>query len=1135
MATSPKKSRWGRRIFFSILGLFLLAPVVLYLILTSPRFLQWSIDKVNHIIPGQIVYEDLQFHLAEGELGGRGLKYLTAQGEPAVALESLDLDFYWPALFVGKLDIKKLQMADLEIDLGKFPKKKKPSNWRKVLQLISKRISINESRITPVKLTLREGAVLELNGLNVELSRQILGEQQIHLHLDRTLLTEKEKTFSAEDINFSGFMEIPVLREFNFFVKKAKGGLKMEGIALPGIEGGGLQTQFFIDGDRLIFKQGELKTADGTLSLELEFDSNKPALNLKLKNQSPITFKAIPRASENLTQTFTAFQLDLEAAVAGKSLKELNGSIDLKLDAKGNPAHDKTPDHHLSLKGKLKQGALQFTLFEITSEKMNLKGEGVVDFAGQNFDVKVKTQNFDVTTLVNTLAELDLSGYADAEGTITGPFRRPNFNLTARAKEAGYSFLNFGEINGVFKIQDGDLSFEGGSPAGNEAFTKVKVVVKDLYHKTRRTTLTSEFRNLEADKLLLNENFQGKVTGTFDMQAEGGKESGKLQARIDSFGLYGFEFEFLEATGALTDNQFILKPVTFQPKDYEILKVPDPVVLKFDDHGWSLGGILLPGIAMEGKFQKSKPTHVNLDVTLQNADLKPVLASRGLPVRESRAEGKIAMQLGVDDNPTSIDILLDRLDIPLEEGALKNDGKIEVTIKPPRVEFRKARFLSGNSGFQVAGSYTLEGPLDLRVEGDLNLDLLPLLVPKMFRDGEGSAKMDLKVGGTADKPHGLGSITFENAGLSLRPVRGQVENLNGSLKFTPQGISFENIRGTMREGDLIVNGKIALNEFKPGFYDLTIDTREVALSEPGVYKIIFSGTFILKGPADRALLSGTMDINDGVYSRDFNLTQSLLKAETPAVKEPPPEFLKDIQLDLQIRSPGELAVKNNIARIFFKSDLKVTGPATKPKIGGAMEVLDGEFHYFTVDFQGATGTIDFRNPDKGPYVDITLSKNYQSAFSDITAYVTLEGFTDNLQVNFSSNPPLERRDLMALVFTGVLPGDARRNLSGTNLASTVIASQLSQVIEKPLAKTAHLDIFRLEATDPDQTAAISRLVVGKRLTDRLSLEFKTDLGVDKPLQGVQMEYLLLDNILLKATQFNDGEFDFNLALRFALF
>ena len=54
-------------------------------------------------------------------------------------------------------------------------------------------------------------------------------------------------------------------------------------------------------------------------------------------------------------------------------------------------------------------------------------------------------------------------------------------------------------------------------------------------------------------------------------------------------------------------------------------------------------------------------------------------------------------------------------------------------------------------------------------------------------------------------------------------------------------------------------------------------------------------------------------------------------------------------------------------------------------------------------------------------------------------------------------------------------------------------------------------------------------------TDRLSLEFKTDLGIDDPLQGVQAEYQLLDNALLKASQLTDGSFNFNFTLRWRKF
>jgi hypothetical protein len=102
------------------------------------------------------------------------------------------------------------------------------------------------------------------------------------------------------------------------------------------------------------------------------------------------------------------------------------------------------------------------------------------------------------------------------------------------------------------------------------------------------------------------------------------------------------------------------------------------------------------------------------------------------------------------------------------------------------------------------------------------------------------------------------------------------------------------------------------------------------------------------------------------------------------------------------------------------------------------------------------------------------------------------------------------------------------------MAASVLTSQLGQVIQGPTSRKARLDIFRLEASDPERSEALTTLVVGKKLSERLTLQFRSDLGVNEPVQGVQLEYLLIDNVLIKGTQLSDGVFNFNLALRFKL-
>src|SRR5262245_13608692 len=110
MPTGPKQSRWGRRVFLSLLTFLFLALLGLYLVLSSPRFMHWAIDKLNHIIPGQIVYDDLQFRLRQGEFTARQLKYLNEQNEPALSLGEMRLDFYWLSVLAGKLEMKNLHI-----------------------------------------------------------------------------------------------------------------------------------------------------------------------------------------------------------------------------------------------------------------------------------------------------------------------------------------------------------------------------------------------------------------------------------------------------------------------------------------------------------------------------------------------------------------------------------------------------------------------------------------------------------------------------------------------------------------------------------------------------------------------------------------------------------------------------------------------------------------------------------------------------------------------------------------------------------------------------------------------------------------------------------------------------------------
>ncbi len=74
----------------------------------------------------------------------------------------------------------------------------------------------------------------------------------------------------------------------------------------------------------------------------------------------------------------------------------------------------------------------------------------------------------------------------------------------------------------------------------------------------------------------------------------------------------------------------------------------------------------------------------------------------------------------------------------------------------------------------------------------------------------------------------------------------------------------------------------------------------------------------------------------------------------------------------------------------------------------------------------------------------------------------------------------------------------------------------------------------MEANDPTEEQG-SSLVIGKQLTDRLALEFKTGLNADSDLRTVEMEYLLFDNVVIKGSHGRHNRFKLDVAFQWKLY
>ena len=282
-------------------------------------------------------------------------------------------------------------------------------------------------------------------------------------------------------------------------------------------------------------------------------------------------------------------------------------------------------------------------------------------------------------------------------------------------------------------------------------------------------------------------------------------------------------------------------------------------------------------------------------------------------------------------------------------------------------------------------------------------------------------------------------------------------------------------------------------------------------------------------------LSGDVPIVDGRYGKDFTIIEALTPKDKRKKKVPldDDEDVFNPKLALKIRSSGDMEIKNNVGEIFLNVNVEVGGTRLKPIVTGSINTSEGYVDYLGLDFDITRGFLEFRGAGEEPYLEIHAEKEVRV----YNVQMILYGPIDNLKMDLeASSPygPLDRHDVVSLLLFGATEkerDEARR--SGAQIGAAWGASGVGGVLGGPIEHFAHIDTFRLEAADPD-SEAFSRVAIGKEISDRLTVSFASDLGVDNAVQTFAAEYLITDNVLVKGQRSTDAKYEISGILRFRL-
>lgn len=352
---------------------------------------------------------------------------------------------------------------------------------------------------------------------------------------------------------------------------------------------------------------------------------------------------------------------------------------------------------------------------------------------------------------------------------------------------------------------------------------------------------------------------------------------------------------------------------------------------------------------------------------------------------------------------------------------VRNDGPARFILRDGAVEFTHVALAGSDTAGVVTGRAGLDGKLDLRVVGGLELQFFTLFVDGL-RSADGRLEIDGTVRGTAAAPQVTGSLKVRKGRLQLADVNLLFENVEADAVFSEGQIVIERMQSRLGAGSLVGGGVLTMDGFTPTNVSLFATLNEAEARIPQWLLVRANGRVELVGPIDNVLLRGDLDVVQASYGERVDWESLILRFKP---REAPPAGIaakRGFHVDLGLHSAGSIFVRNNLADVKMRGDLQVTGYPPDLGVYGNLQVVAGSIFFRENVFSVESGQINFTDPERvRPLIDLRAKTRVEEAtgtgvrrFDDIS--LEASGPPDDLQINLESSPPLSREDIISLLY-----------------------------------------------------------------------------------------------------------------------
>jgi translocation and assembly module TamB len=416
--------------------------------------------------------------------------------------------------------------------------------------------------------------------------------------------------------------------------------------------------------------------------------------------------------------------------------------------------------------------------------------------------------------------------------------------------------------------------------------------------------------------------------------------------------------------------------------------------------------------------------------------------------------------------------------------------------------------------------------LDLALTGTLPLALVNGFTTELSLLGD--AGFDLALRGAPALSSLSGRLTSEGASLSLpaynmglNRIRLSADIAGGSARITASG-------NVVQGGEIDLSGTVGLGAPYAG--DLVISLKNVAFSDPNLYRSALNGQLSLRGPTGGgATLAGVVDLGRTELQlpssrsgsggsipdirhisepREVRATRLRAGVLVPDVATGP---ARPLDLDILLRAPNQLFVRGRGLDAELGGELRLSGTSRDIVPVGEFSLIRGR-----LDILGKRITLQEGSAVLQGSFDPWLRLVAETTTQDSTVRVVSEGTASDLQISFNSDPDLPEDEVLARLLFGRAIDDISALQAAQLVGSLNVLAGGGGGLVTRLRQSFGLDDFDLSTDTEGNTA----LRVGKYLSDNIY----TDITVDQTGKSeINLNLDLSDSVSVKGRLGDSGD------------